>query len=100
MVETRACGLDTGAGSRDVSLETVGAFGIAENTRSHHRNQAAALVPWARSEVPGGGWKQVRPDEVGRRMVRGCARLKTAGERDIVVEVTLFCPFYNGMPVG
>ncbi len=77
-------------------VEPQGAFDIAKNTLAPEPNQF--LAPWARSETPGypnGGnkfdLKQWDPDYFER--LRDFVR--EASERGVVVEVCLFCPFYE-----
>ena len=76
--------------------EPQGAFNIARNTLAPAPGRF--ICPWARSDQPGyanGGSKfdLTRFDEAYfRRLTDFVAK---ASERDVVVEVNLFCPFYG-----
>jgi hypothetical protein len=77
-------------------VEPSGASGIARNTLAPEKGRF--ICPWARSETPGypnGGNKfdLTRWDEVYFARLRGFVR--QAGERGVVVEMNLFCPFYE-----
>jgi hypothetical protein len=76
--------------------EPVGAFKIAKNTLAPAKGRL--LAPWARSETPGyanGGNKF----DLSKWSPAYFQRLKDfvakAAKRDIVVEMNLFCPFYE-----
>jgi len=76
--------------------EPSGAFNIANNTLAPARDRF--ISPWARSDTPGypnGGNKF----DLNRWNPEYFARLKNfiseAAKRGIVVEFTLFCPFYE-----
>jgi hypothetical protein len=77
-------------------VEPQGAFKIARNTLAPAAGRF--ICPWARSETPGyanGGNKfdLSRWDDAYFRRLRDFA--KRAEEKKIVVEVNLFCPFYD-----
>lgn len=94
--EVAACGLNVVRVFSGAYRETPGAFGITENTLNPL--QGRFLAPWARSNIPGasdGGnkfdlsrWDAVFFHRLGEFVT-------AAGERNIVVELTLFCPFYD-----
>jgi hypothetical protein len=77
-------------------VENSKAFNIKDNTLAPFPNRY--ICPWARSETPGyanGGAKfdLTKWDEAYfRRLKDFCSQ---AGKRGIVVEVVLFCPFYD-----
>jgi hypothetical protein len=76
--------------------EVSSSFGITENTLAPKPNRY--LAPWARSGTPGyfdGGNKfdLTRWDEDYFRRLKDFIR--QAGRRDIVVEISLFCPLYD-----
>ncbi|MBO0723534.1 MAG: cellulase family glycosylhydrolase [Blastocatellia bacterium] len=76
--------------------ETPGSFNIAMNTLAPAPNRL--ISPWARSDEPGyasGGNKfdLTKWDENYFKRLRDF--VGKAGERGIVVEVNLFCPFYE-----
>ncbi len=77
-------------------VEPSGAFSIAENTLAPKPGRF--ICPWARSDVPGyaqGGNKfdLSRWDDAYFKRFRDFVR--QASRRGIVVEVNLFCPFYD-----
>jgi hypothetical protein len=81
----------TGAGY----VEPQNAFNIAKNTLAPQPGRY--LAPWARSDQPGasdGGakWDLTRWNE--EYFTRFKAFVREATARGVVVEVTLFCPFY------
>jgi hypothetical protein len=77
-------------------VEPAGAFNIAQNTLAPAKGRF--LAPWARSDTPGyahGGNKldlTCFDDAYFRRLKDFVAQ---AGRRGVVVEVNLFCPFYD-----
>jgi hypothetical protein len=77
-------------------LEPSGAFNIAKNTLAPDGKRF--VCPWARSEADGyaGGGKKF---DLGKWDEAYFTRLKDfvtqAGRRGIVVEVVLFCPYYD-----
>ncbi|MBN1361484.1 MAG: polysaccharide lyase [Sedimentisphaerales bacterium] len=76
--------------------EPQGAFGIAGNTLAPTRGDL--LCPWARSDAPGyanGGNKfdLTRWDQ--SYFARLTDFVMQAGQRGVVVEMVLFCPFYE-----
>jgi hypothetical protein len=76
--------------------EPVGAFKIQNNTLAPARDNL--LCPWARSDTPGypnGGNKfdLTRWDNAYFQRLTGF--VAAAGKRGIVVELVLFCPFYE-----
>jgi hypothetical protein len=77
-------------------VEPAGAFNIAENTLAPAKGRF--LAPWARSDAPGyahGGNKfdlAHFSDDYFRRLKDFVAE---AGRRGVVVEMNLFCPFYD-----
>jgi hypothetical protein len=77
-------------------VEPAGAFGIARNTLAPVRDRF--ICPWARSATPGypnGGNKfdLNRWDEGYFKRLREF--VAEAGRRGVVVEINLFCPFYE-----
>jgi hypothetical protein len=77
-------------------VEPAGAFNIAENTLAPARGRF--LAPWARSDTPGyahGGNKfdLARFDDTYFRRLKDF--VAEAGKRGVVVEMNLFCPFYE-----
>lgn len=77
-------------------VEPQGAFNIAKNTLAPAAEKF--LAPWARSSTPGyakGGnrFDLEKWDEAYFRRLRDF--VAQAGERGIVVELNLFCPFYE-----
>jgi hypothetical protein len=77
-------------------VEPAGAFNIAENTLAPARGRF--LAPWARGDTPGyanGGNKfdLTRFDDAYFRRLKDF--VAEAGKRGVVVEVNLFCPFYE-----
>lgn len=76
--------------------EPQGAFGIARNTLAPAPGRF--IAPWARSDAPGysGGGNKfdlARWDEAYFRRLRDF--LETASRSGVVVEMNLFCPFYE-----
>ena len=76
--------------------EPFGAFGIQNNTLAPAKDQL--ICPWARSDVPGyanGGNKfnLTKWDNAYFERLRDL--VGEAGRCDIVVELVLFCPFYE-----
>lgn len=77
-------------------VEPHGAFGIAQNTLAPSAGRN--IAPWARSSQPGyanGGNKfdLTRWDADYFKRLRDF--VKQAGRRGVVVEMNLFCPFYD-----
>jgi hypothetical protein len=77
-------------------VEPAGAFNIAKNTLAPAPSRF--ICPWARSETPGypnGGNKfdLTRWDEAYFKRLRGFVGF--AARRGVVVEMNLFCPFYE-----
>jgi hypothetical protein len=77
-------------------VEPHGAFGIAQNTLAPSAGRY--IAPWARSGEPGyanGGNKfdLTRWDDNYFKRLRDY--VKQAGQRGVVVEMNLFCPFYD-----
>jgi len=77
-------------------LEPVGAFNIKENTLAPKAGRY--LAPWARSDQPGawdGGnkWDLTKWNEDYFKRFRDFAT--QAALRSVVIEVNLFCPFYE-----
>jgi hypothetical protein len=77
-------------------VEPMGAFNITSNTLAPLRGRF--ICPWARSEQPGypnGGNKfdLTRWDENYFKRLKDF--VKEAGRRGVVVEMNLFCPFYE-----
>ncbi|HWN96365.1 MAG TPA: cellulase family glycosylhydrolase [Methylomirabilota bacterium] len=77
-------------------VEPMGAFNIAKNTLAP--TSGRFICPWARSDVPGyanGGNKfdLTKWDDNYFKRLRDF--VKEAGKRGVVVEVVLFCPFYE-----
>ncbi len=76
--------------------EPPGAFKIANNTLAPARGHL--ICPWARSNTPGyaGGGNKFDLTRWDRAYFERLTEFVTqAGQRDIVVEVVLFCPFYK-----
>jgi hypothetical protein len=76
--------------------EPAGAFNIAENTLAPAKGRF--IAPWARSDTPGyahGGNKfdLTRFDDAYFRRLKDF--VVEAGRRGVVVEMNLFCPFYE-----
>ena len=76
--------------------EAPGAFNIARNTLAPKAGRF--ICPWARSDVPGYGnggnkFDLSRWDEAYFRRLRDFMR--EASRRGVVVELNLFCPFYE-----
>jgi len=77
-------------------VEPLGAFNIPRNTLAPRGDRF--LAPWARSETPGyaGGGNKFDLDRWSEAYF---ARLKgfvaEAGKQGIVVELSIFCPFYE-----
>ena len=77
-------------------VEPAGAFGIASNTLAPVSGRF--ICPWARSQEPGyaGGGNKfdlARWDDAYFRRLKDFVSL--AGQRRVVVELNLFCPFYD-----
>jgi hypothetical protein len=77
-------------------VEPAGAFHIAENTLAPAKGRF--LAPWARGDTPGyalGGNKfdLTRFDEAYFRRLKDF--VAEAGKRGVIVEINLFCPFYE-----
>jgi hypothetical protein len=77
-------------------VEPAGAFNIASNTLAP--GPGRFVCPWARSAEPGyrGGGNKfdlARWDDAYFKRLRDF--VKQAGERGVVVEMTLFCPMYD-----
>lgn len=92
----QAAGLNGTRVFSGVYVETEGNFQIARNTLNPAAGRFSS--PWARSDVPGysdGGNKF----DLGRFDEAHFARLSDlvaeASRRGIIVELTLFCPFYD-----
>ena len=76
--------------------EPPGAFGIADNTLAPRAGKV--IFPWARSETPGyanGGNKFDLSKWDESFFTRLKAFVASAGKVGVVVEVNLFCPFYE-----
>jgi len=77
-------------------VEMPGAFGIQKNTLAPASGRF--ICPWARSATPGykgGGNKFDLSQWDSAYLARLKDFLAQAGSRGIVVELSLFCPFYN-----
>jgi hypothetical protein len=77
-------------------VEPQGAFNIAENTLAPARDRF--ICPWARSDTPGyanGGNKfdLTKWDETYFKRLKDF--VSQAGKRGVIVEMNLFCPFYE-----
>jgi hypothetical protein len=94
--QLKADGLNLTRAFTGVYCEPAGAFAIAGNTLAPASGRL--LCPFARGDAPGfaGGGNQFDltrwDDDYFRRMKDFVAR---AGRHGIVVELTLFCPFYE-----
>ena len=94
--ELRANGLNLTRTFTGVYCEPTGAFKIADNTLAPAKGKL--LCPWARSATPGyaNGGNKFDLDQWDEAYFR---RLKEfvaqAGQRGIVVELVLFCPYYD-----
>ena len=76
--------------------EPVGAFNIKNNTLAPAANRF--ICPWARSETPGyanGGNKFDLTKWDAQYFSRLKDLMSEARKRNIIVELTLFCPFYE-----
>jgi hypothetical protein len=94
--ELQACGLNHTRLWVGTYREIGGSFAISDNTLAPVAGRY--LAPWARSQTPGdcdGGNKfdLTRWDEAYFTRLKDF--LTQASRRDIVVEVNLFCPFYD-----
>ncbi len=94
--ETRACNLNLVRVFAGPYRELEDSFGIEDNTLAPADDRYVS--PWARSGTPGaldGGNKYdlTKWDPAFFHRLRDF--IKEAGKRGIVVEVTLFCPFYS-----
>ncbi|MHB8973976.1 MAG: hypothetical protein ACYC4N_26370 [Pirellulaceae bacterium] len=93
-LETR--GLNLTCAFTGVYCEPIGAFGITRNTLAP--SEGKLICPWARSNTAGyaGGGNKFDLTQWDDAYFK---RLKTflaqAGQREIVVELALFCPFYE-----
>jgi len=77
-------------------VEPSGAFNIAQNTLAPATGRF--ICPWARSDTPGyanGGNKFDLTKWDDAYFARLKDFVKQAGKRGVVVEVNLFCPFYE-----
>lgn len=77
-------------------VEPAGAFNIASNTLAPLEGKF--VCPWARSETPGyanGGNKFDLNRWDDAYFVRLHDFMREADKRDVIVELTLFCPFYG-----
>ena len=78
-----------------IYCEDAKAFGITRNTLAPSAGKL--ICPWARSDTPGyagGGNKFDLTKWDAAYSMRMKTFLKQAGQRGIVVELVLFCPFY------
>jgi hypothetical protein len=94
--EIRACGLNLVRVFAGGYRETPGAFQISDNTLVPLPGRS--VLPWARTTEPGaadGGNKFDLNKWNPAFFYRLRDFVKAAGERDIVVEVTYFCPLYD-----
>jgi hypothetical protein len=77
-------------------VEPMGAFNIASNTLAPAPGRF--ICPWARSSTPGyanGGNKFDLTQWDAAYFARLADFVRQAGERAVIVEVNLFCPFYE-----
>src|SRR5690349_4349915 len=77
-------------------VEPQGSFGIAENTLAPA--QGRFICPWARSAAPGyanGGHKFDLSKWDDAYFKRLHDFVEQASRRDVIVEMNLFCPFYE-----
>jgi hypothetical protein len=94
--ELHAHGLNLTRTFTGVYCEDSRSFGITRNTLAPQKGKL--LCPWARSATPGyagGGNKFDLSRWDPAYFVRLKAFLQRASKRGIVVELTLFCPFYE-----
>jgi hypothetical protein len=94
--ETRACNLNIVRVFSGAYVEVEGAFNIEDNTLAPRSGRF--IAPWARSDQPGaadGGNKFDLTQWNPAYFHRLKDFVKEAGKRDIIVELTLFCPFYS-----
>jgi hypothetical protein len=94
--ELKAHGLNLTRTFTGVYCEDTKSFGITRNTLAPAEGKL--LCPFARSDTPGyaGGGNKfdlAKWDAVYFDRLKGF--LKAAGERGVVVELALFCPFYD-----
>jgi hypothetical protein len=93
--ETQACGLNYVRIFSGAYREIPGSFGISDNTL--YPEPERLILPWLRSNVPGaadGGNKFDLTRWNPAYFHRLKDFVKAAGERDIVVELTLFSAYY------
>lgn len=94
--ELKAHGLNLTRTFTGVYCEDAKSFGITRNTLAPLEGKL--ICPWARSDTPGyagGGNKFDLTKWDPRYFERLGEFVKQAGERSIVVELCLFCPFYE-----
>lgn len=90
--EVRACGLNFVRIFSGAYVETTGSFGIASNTLAPAPGKL--IVPWAKTNAgQGDRYDLSQWNAAYFHRLRGF--VKAAGNRGIVVELTLFSPYYN-----
>lgn len=87
--EIRACGLNYVRIFSGSYRETTGSFGISENTLAPL--DVGFIAPWAKAE--NGRYDLTKWNEAWVLRLRSF--VSEADKRGIVVELTLFCPFYD-----
>ena len=99
--ELKNCGMNATRLFTGYYHEIPGAFGIEGNTLAPEVGMY--LCPWERTDVPGarGGGNKFDLDRFDEKyMKRLYSFLQKASERNIVVELSLFCPFYEHVENG
>lgn len=90
--EIQACGLNSVRVFSGTYRETIGSFGIFENTLAPLN--VSFIAPWAKSDTSGESrYDLTKWNEVWVQHLRSFA--SEADKRGIVVELTLFCPYYD-----
>lgn len=94
--ELNACGLNMTRVFSGAYHEIPGTFKITKNTLAPKPEKY--VCPWSRSSEPGGAdglnkFDLDRWDEVYFTRLKDFYRI--ASEKGIVIELTMFCPFYN-----
>lgn len=94
--ELKACGFNLTRSFAGTYREVPGSFGIVDNTLAPKAGQF--VCPWARSNIPGAddGGNKFNLEVFNPAYFKRLKDFVTqAGNRGIVVELTLFCAIYN-----
>jgi hypothetical protein len=94
--ELQTCGLNFVRVFAGTYRETPGAFGIADNTLAPATHRS--IAPWKRTTIGGasdGGTKFDLNQWDPAYFLRLRDFVQAAGQRNIIVEVTYFCPYYD-----